>query len=40
MKKIFLVTLFSIFLIQNSNSQDNLDEFFDSFLYQAIDAGH
>ena len=38
MKKIFLVTLFSIFLIQNSNSQDNLDEFFDSFLYQAIDG--
>ena len=38
MKKIFLVTLFSLFLIQHSNSQDNLDEFFDSFLYQAIDG--
>ena len=38
MKKIFLLTIISSFVCQNIFSQDNLDEFFDSFLYQAVDG--
>lgn len=38
MKKIILLTLFSSFLTQDTYSQDNLDEFFDSFLYQTVDG--
>tara|TARA_B100001250_G_C19773484_1_gene778383 strand:+ start:722 stop:1720 length:999 start_codon:yes stop_codon:yes gene_type:complete len=38
MKKIFLLTIMSTFICQNIFSQDNLDEFFDSFLYQAVDG--
>ena len=38
MKKIFLLTIISTFICQQTFGQDNLDEFFDSFLYQAEDG--
>ena len=38
MKKIFLFTIITIFTTQNIFSQDNLDEFFNTFLVEAVDG--